>query len=69
MTQFWNKARSEAFSLPLKELGRHAGVSIDNRHECQDCFCCACAAELRDRIERARAYPNDRAAIKRETGY
>lgn len=24
------------------EVMRHARVSIDNRHRCNECFCCAC---------------------------
>lgn len=51
---FWDKARSEAFRLPMKELRRHAHVSIDNRHKCRNCFTCACAAELYDRLRSGR---------------
>lgn len=30
------------------EVKRHASVSIDNRHRCRDCFCCACVEVLRE---------------------
>ena len=33
------------------ELRRHASVSRDNRHRCEDCFCCACLKVL-ERYER-----------------
>jgi hypothetical protein len=30
------------------ELKRHASVSLDNRHYCHECFCCACVDILRE---------------------
>lgn len=30
-----------------EELSKHAQVSIQNRHRCKSCFCCACWAVLR----------------------
>lgn len=38
---------AEARKLPWRELVRHAKVSHDNRHECRECFCCACLVEVR----------------------
>ena len=37
----------QAIMLPIKELWRHAKVSLDNRHYCKDCFCCACVDALK----------------------
>lgn len=47
--EFWDKAMSEAFRLPDADLKRHASVSLDNRHFCNDCFCCACVVTLAER--------------------
>jgi hypothetical protein len=33
------------------ELIRHARVSLDNRHECRQCFTCACAHVWKNRGE------------------
>lgn len=48
----WNNQISEARKLPDADLQRHASVSTNNRHSCQDCFCCACVAVMRERKER-----------------
>ena len=40
---FW-EMKERAAMLDRDELKRHAHVSIDNRHKCQECFTCACAA-------------------------
>ena len=48
-TDFWTKALAEARELSPQELRRHASVSTDNRHQCEDCFTCACAAVLREK--------------------
>jgi len=43
----WLEWRKQAAILPLAEVRRHAAVSMDNRHECEECFCCAALALLR----------------------
>lgn len=55
----WDKARANAFRLPNAELMRHAGISIDNRHECRECFTCACLAEARVRLRDGRMTPRE----------
>lgn len=44
----WENQLWHARQLPTEELKRHAAVSIDNRHRCTDCFCCACVAVLEE---------------------
>jgi len=48
MNNFWKKSLQRARKLPMEELKRHASVSLNNRHACYDCFCCACALILRE---------------------
>jgi hypothetical protein len=43
---FFAEQKRIARTLPRDEVRRHARVSIDNRHRCQDCFCCACVEVL-----------------------
>lgn len=50
---FWNVQIQHAHELDSEELERHALVSINNRHECRECFCCACLHVLNWR-ERSR---------------
>lgn len=38
-------------SFSDRELRRHWKVSFDNRHKCNDCFCCKCGMELKRRKE------------------
>jgi hypothetical protein len=45
--QIWH-ARQLLREKGLKELQRHASVSTNNRHECTECFCCACLAVARE---------------------
>jgi hypothetical protein len=45
--QLWH-ARQLLREKGLKEIQRHARVSTENRHECTDCFCCACLAVTRE---------------------
>lgn len=49
MEPTWNNQLVMARKLDDNELRRHASVSIDNRHECRDCFTCACVAVLKER--------------------
>jgi len=47
---FW-EMREQAVILYRKnpkEVLRHAEVSIDNRHKCQQCFTCACVEVYRN---------------------
>lgn len=46
--------KREARKLPFHELVRHAKVSMENRHECTECFTCACWAVIKER----RSYDN-----------
>jgi len=32
----------------LKEIKRHARVSLVNKCHCNDCFCCACLAWMKE---------------------
>lgn len=45
----WTNQLAEAAKLSDSELKRHASVSTNNKHECRDCFCCACVEELKRR--------------------
>jgi hypothetical protein len=47
----WENQLRHAQSLATSELKRHAAVSAENRHRCQDCFCCAAWAVLEERAE------------------
>ena len=42
-----------------RDLTRHARVSLDNRHRCVECFCCACATvreeKAKDAFDKRRA--------------
>lgn len=38
-----------AVELPNKEAHAHARVSLENRHHCRECFCCACVDVIRAR--------------------
>lgn len=38
----WEKMIAQAEALPGEERRRHASVSRNNGHRCQECFCCAC---------------------------
>ncbi len=44
----WQEWKAQAARLPLSDLARHAGVSLDNRHTCRECFCCAAVEVLRE---------------------
>jgi hypothetical protein len=56
---FWSEALQQADTLPDEELRRHALVSRDNKHECRDCFTCACLVIARQRgiLSRLRVLP------------
>lgn len=45
---------TQARELPLEDLARHARVSIRNRCECGQCFCCACKVVMMNNYERER---------------
>lgn len=47
--QIWHAERLLA-EKGRKELMRHARVSLDNRHECRECFCCAALHVLRRKV-------------------
>ena len=49
MEPTWENQLTEARKLTSKDLQRHAAVSLDNRHRCESCFCCAAAAVLEER--------------------
>jgi hypothetical protein len=49
MEPTWTNQLIEARKLPSYELRRHASVSTDNRHRCEDCFCCAALTVLEER--------------------
>jgi hypothetical protein len=66
-TSVWDIARNNASYLADDELDRHAHVSIDNKHECRQCFCCACLAERRERIRRRTFYPKSAAEARAKT--
>lgn len=60
--QLWS-ARQE----PTRELTRHASVSTQNRHRCQECYCCAALTVLEERRatdEQAKLWLNNRKGIK-----
>jgi hypothetical protein len=44
----WSTWTVEARGLSRADLERHAPVSTGNRHQCRQCFTCACAAVLRE---------------------
>lgn len=44
----WLEWKKQAAILPLADLRRHASVSTDNRHRCENCFCCAALAVLQE---------------------
>ena len=52
-TPTWENQLHAAHQLPTPELARHAAVSIDNHHRCEDCFCCAALTviEIREGLE------------------
>lgn len=33
----------------ITEVQRHARVSLNNRHRCRMCFCCACVEVLKEK--------------------
>ncbi len=45
----WREWKRQAAELETSELRRHASVPTSNRHECQNCFCCAALETLRER--------------------
>ena len=45
----WQHMLGYARGLSDTALRHHARVSIDNRHKCKECFCCACVVVQRDR--------------------
>ncbi len=49
MEPTWTNQLIEARKLPDYDLRRHASVSTDNRHRCEDCFCCAALTVLEER--------------------
>jgi hypothetical protein len=58
-----------AFTLPEADRRRHASVSTNNRHECESCFTCACAAAQRriDRLDRINGIEIAQRIIRRFT--
>lgn len=54
MDPTWANQIEAARDLRSDELRHHAAVSRNNRHRCEDCFCCAALTVLeeRDQIER-----------------
>lgn len=44
----WAEWKRQAAALPVADIRRHASVSTQNRHECVECFCCACLAVVRE---------------------
>jgi len=55
--EMWEQHKEKARQLTRDELVRNALVARQNRHQCMDCFLCACMVvlgELRS-IERQRA--------------
>jgi hypothetical protein len=46
----WTKMLADARKLPDDELQRHASVSTGSNHTCQQCFTCACAAVVLERL-------------------
>ena len=42
----------QARALKMAELRRHASVSNNNNHYCNDCFCCACVDIIKERYEK-----------------
>ncbi len=48
---FWEmkEAAARLFTEDRAECLRHAMVSQDNRHKCQECFTCACLEVYRNR--------------------
>ena len=47
----WLEWKRQANTLPNEELRRHASVSRSNRHSCHDCFCCAAAELLTEKVK------------------
>lgn len=45
----WENQLIEARKLPTVDLLRHASVSTNNRHRCEDCFCCAALTVMEER--------------------
>lgn len=45
----WENQLRAARKLPDSELRQHALVSTQNRHRCEDCFCCAALTVLEER--------------------
>ncbi len=48
----WQNQLKFAEQLATEELKRHAAVSKDNLHRCEDCFCCAALTVLEQRMLR-----------------
>jgi hypothetical protein len=48
----WAAMLAEARKLSDADLKRQATVSIDNAHQCVECFTCACAAVQEERQKR-----------------
>lgn len=46
----WQAMLQRASVLEASELQAHARVSLDNKHQCQECFTCACAKVYLDRV-------------------
>jgi hypothetical protein len=44
----WIEWKRQANAIGYDEAYRHARVSIDNRHSCHECFCCACVEYCSD---------------------
>ena len=53
---FWKRALEAASYLDDNELRRHARISINNSHQCVDCFTCACVTEMHKRQKERRPY-------------
>lgn len=45
----WGNQLAHARRLSTDDLRRHASVSLNNHHRCEDCFCCAALTVLEQR--------------------
>jgi hypothetical protein len=62
----WTKMLDEARTLNDADVKRHASVSLNNNHQCVECFTCACAVEQQRRAsQRARERLEARARLGR----
>ncbi len=47
----WLEWKRQANAIGFDEAKRHASVSLNNRHKCHDCFCCACVEYTRETLQ------------------